>query len=165
MAGSPSGRAEKDSAFFLCQTTPTQVASAKLTHPFHSGPPSLALTGAVGCMIAAMGSWRRKAATSGHNHTNTDLHGDWSPVVRLGLPIWAADRTWVFAGSEFSECSVCDVSALPQRSDTAAVILPSCPQLCRPRYRLADLEGQLNSCQMLCIPPLTCSPNYLLGCV
>lgn len=37
-------------------------------------------------MIAAMGSWRRKAATSGHNHTNTDLHGDWSPVVRLGLP-------------------------------------------------------------------------------
>ena len=119
--------------FFLCQTTPTQVASAKVTRPSHSGPPSLALTGAVGCMITAMGSWRRKAATSGHNHTNTDLPGDGSPVVRLGLPIWATDRTWVFAGSEFSECSVCDVSALPQRSDTAAESCPSCPQLCRPR--------------------------------
>ncbi|KAF5924698.1 hypothetical protein HPG69_004570 [Diceros bicornis minor] len=49
--------------------------------PFHSGSKSLLLTGAVGCMTVAMGSWRRKAATSGHSHTDTDSHGAWSPVL------------------------------------------------------------------------------------
>ncbi|KAF3820249.1 hypothetical protein GH733_015758 [Mirounga leonina] len=54
--------------------------------------------GAVGCMITAMGGWRRKAATSGHSHTNTDFHGDWSPVS--GPPcqaqLCACDRKLVY---------------------------------------------------------------------
>jgi hypothetical protein len=57
----------------------------------HSGPQSLALAGAVGCMTTVTGGWRRKAVAYGHSRTSTDLHRAWSPAVRLGFPFRSAE--------------------------------------------------------------------------
>lgn len=54
--------------------------------PLHPVSPSLTLTGAVGCMTAAMGNWRRKAVASGLRPMTTESHRARSSAVS-GHPI------------------------------------------------------------------------------
>lgn len=127
--------------------------------PVHSGSKSLALTGAVGCTTTAMVGWRRKAAISGHKHTNTDLHGDWSPVVRLGLLVQDIEQTWVFAGSEFSR---------PSRSASLYLGGQSWGRegqddySCMRSLGRAGISQTEHSLGAKCMLPFSCSPKCLL---